>query len=463
MDTHYTPHNLLSPGEIIIIANRMLYSVNKYIVEHNERTTFIALELAKHHKMKEPCTIRNLCVLSLFHTIGFFQKDAFTDSNIYEGKLDYFSGVNSTESKYVFGSYYLEYMTFLGKDSNCLETFNQDFIPERKNSFPQEEYKSIIYLAARISNFYAQNPEQKLPEDLNELAPGKLDPEYIKTFNEINKENTIINQLNDKSYVDKIKDFVQTITLNEKETYQLEKLLIYFLDFKSTFTVKHIINTSCYALALGQRLNFSEAQLDRVFVSAILHDIGKMATPQRILEFPGRLSPEDMGIMRYHVNHSKRILNNQAPDDIIENVFRHHEKLNGSGYPKKLSDTDLDILQKVLTVSDITSALCDSRSYKEGYSKEKVIAILSDMTEKGELEKKVTDLLFNEYDNIQSEIPELQKILSTNFSKVISKYNDYIFNMVNINSDDLIEELSEDFTESNDDLDDNSIEELEEL
>lgn len=460
MDTHYTPHNLLSPGEILIIANRMLYSVNKYIVEHNERTTFIAMELAKHHKMKEPCTLRNLCVLSLFHTIGFFQKDAFTDSNIYEGKLDYFSGVNSTESKYVFGSYYLEYMTFLGKDANCLETFNQDFIPELKESFPQEEYKSIIYLAARISNFLTQNPDKNLPEDLNELAPGKLDPEYIKAFNEINKDNAIVNQLNEKTYIDELKATIQTITLKPEETYQLEKLLIYFLDFKSTFTVKHIINTSCYALALGQRLNFSEAQLDKIFISAILHDIGKMATPQRILEFPGRLSPEDMGIMRYHVNHSKRILNNQAPDDIIENVFRHHEKLNGSGYPKKLSEENLDILQKVLTVSDITSALCDSRSYKEGYSKDKVIAILSDMTQKGELEKQVTDILFNEYDIIQEEIPELQKILSTNFSKVVSKYNDYIFNMVNINSDELIEELSEDLI---DDISDDSVEDLEEL
>ncbi len=111
-------------------------------------------------------------------------------------------------------------------------------------------------------------------------------------------------------------------------------------------------------------MGLSPAKLSELYCSAILHDIGKIATPQRILEFPGKLAPEDMGIMRHHVNHSKRILSGHAPEQIIENVYRHHEKLDGKGYPRHLERKDLNLIQRILTVADITSALNDTRSYK---------------------------------------------------------------------------------------------------
>ena len=222
--------------------------------------------------------------------------------------------------------------------------------------------------------------------------------------------------------------------------------MIYFLDFKSTYTVTHAINTSCYALSLGSRMKLNPAELSELFCSAVLHDIGKIATPQRILESPGKLVPEDMGIMKHHVNHSKRILSGYAPEQIIENVYRHHEKMNGTGYPQHLTGDQLTLIQRILTVADITSALNDSRSYKTEFSTDKTKSIITKMTEAGELDPTISRFVLEDFDEIVSEQQYLYKILCVDFSHVLARYSDYLFDDTESLADTLLNEAVTDET-----------------
>ena len=442
------PKNTLKSGQLILIAGRMLASINSNIVSHNERTAYIAMEIARHYKMNHKCSLRNLVLLALLHTLGFFREDFFFQNNPHEHTLNYFSIDKETACKYIFGCYYLNFMTPLGKDALALEDFNLPFNEDLKKYIYQTEYRSIIYLSARISDFLLNNPDKKLPSKIIELAPGFIDPELADFFDSYNKNGLIEKGISDNSYKNKLRNYVAKIKFPAEQNEQLRKLLIYFLDFKSTSTLKHAINTSCYALSLGQRMNFSKKELTVLYESAILHDIGKIATPQRILEFPGKLSPEDMGIMRYHVKHSRRILNGLVPEVTLEAVSRHHEKLNGKGYPNHISEKDITLLQRALTVADITSALNDTRSYKEGFSKERTLEILKSMTDNGELDKNVSDIIINDFDSILEELPKLQKFLSVDFKHVIERYNDFVLSDFSLeeaakedSEDELIETL----------------------
>jgi putative nucleotidyltransferase with HDIG domain len=277
-----------------------------------------------------------------------------------------------------------------------------------------------------------KNPDKLLPSDLNELAPGHFDPEYVDAFVKANTNNVLTETIKAGTHFDEITKLVSTIQLSPEENRMLEKMLIHLLDFKSTTTMKHSINTSSYALSLGLRLNLNSEDLTTLYNSAFLHDIGKMATPQRILEFPGKLSPEDMGIMRHHVNHSKRILSGFVDDEILETVYRHHEKLNGQGYPCNVEGKDLTLIQRILTVADITSALHDSRSYKGEFNKEKILSIIKDMTDKGELDPQITKFVIEDFDQLLKEQQVFQGMLSIDFSKVVINYNNYIYEDVDM-------------------------------
>ncbi len=441
----YKPQDTLNAGQIIRIANRMLFNINNNIVLHNERTTWLALQIAKVHPLNKHCSIPNLVQLALFHTLGFFRQDLLYNETPFASDIQFFGDDKRIESKYMFSYYYLEFMTPLRNDAQALEDFNKPFDQALKEFIYQTDYRSVIYMCARASDFIAKNPDADFPSDINELAPGYFDPAFAQVFNELNKNNNLINQLKNKDFFTELEQFIYRIRLNPDDTHQILKLLVYFLDFKSTVTLTHSINTSCYALSLGKRLHLGDEDLNTLFTGAIVHDIGKIATPTRILEFPGKLSPEDMGIMRYHVNHTKRILGSIVSRNIFDTASRHHEKINGQGYPMHLDGSQLTRTQRILTVADITSALTDNRSYKGEFSKEHTLGIINKMTEEGELDPSIVQKLNAEFDKIRGEQKYLQTFLKVDFSNVLKEYNDYLFNDA-----DLITQNIEDITQVED-------------
>ena len=461
----YKPKDTLNAGQIIRIANRMLFNINNNIVLHNERTAYLALKVAQAQAMNSKCTLTNLVVMALFHTLGFFRQDILYNETPFSSDLTFFSNEKRTTSKYMFSYYYLEFMTPLKNDAQALEEFNQPFDEVQKKFLYQTDYKSIIYMCARASNFIAKNPDKPFPADINELAPGYFDPVFADAFNKLNKNEALVSQVKNTDFFWELENYLYRIRLSPQDTHQALKLLVYFLDFKSTVTLTHSINTSCYALSLGKRLHLNDEDLNTLFTSAIVHDIGKIATPTRILEFPGKLSPEDMGIMRYHVNHTKRILGSIVSTNIFETAGRHHEKLNGKGYPQHLDASVLNQNQRILTVADITSALTDNRSYKGEFSKEHTIDIITKMTEEGEIDPQIVKILVDNYDEIRAEQQYLQTFLKVDFSNVLKEYNDYLFNDA-----DLIASNIEDVTEGIEEIEEveevdaiDEIEELEEL
>ena len=458
----YKPKDTLNAGQIIRIANRMLFNINNNIVLHNERTAYLALKVAQAGKMNARCSLTNLVILALFHTLGFFRQDLLYNDSPFASDFEFFSDKKQTESKYMFSYYYLEFMTPLKNDAQALEGFNLPFDETLKKFIYQTDYKSIIYMCARASDFIAKNPDTPFPADINELAPEYFDPAFAKVFNELNKNNALTDQIKNTDYFGELERFLYRVRMSPDDTHQVLKLLVYFLDFKSTVTLTHTINTACYALSLGKRLKLSDEDLNTIFTAAIVHDIGKIATPTRILEFPGKLSPEDMGIMRYHVNHTKRILGNIVASGIFDAACRHHEKLTGKGYPAQLPAEDLNTIQRALTIADITSALTDNRSYKGEFSKEHTLGIINKMTEEGELDADIVNVLNQSFDQMREEQKYLQTFLKVDFSNVLKEYNDYLFNdteLITNNIEDMLEEA-----EALDEIEEiEEVEELEEL
>ena len=454
------PKDTLNAGQIIRIANRMLFNINNSIVQHNERTAYLALKVAQACKMNARCSITNLVVLALFHTLGFFRQDLLYNESPFASDIQFFSDEKKTESKYMFSYYYLEFMTPLKNDAQALEGFNQPYDENLKKFLYQTDYKSIIYMCAKASDFIARNPDTQFPADINELAPDFFDPQFAQAFNELNKNNALVNQIKTADYFGELEQFLYRVRMKPDDTHQVLKLLVYFLDFKSTVTLTHTINTACYALSLGKRLKLDDEALNTLFTSAIVHDIGKIATPTRILEFPGKLSPEDMGIMRYHVNHTKRILGNIVSRDIFDAASRHHEKLTGKGYPSQLPAEELNTVQRTLTIADITSALTDNRSYKGEFSKEHTLGIINKMSDEGELDAAIVKVLNDNFDRMREEQKYLQTFLKVDFSNVLKEYNDYLFNdteLITNNIEDMTIAQAEDFEEIEE------IEEVEEL
>jgi HD-GYP domain-containing protein (c-di-GMP phosphodiesterase class II) len=117
-------------------------------------------------------------------------------------------------------------------------------------------------------------------------------------------------------------------------------------------------------------------------IAALLHDIGKLAIPNHILDKPGRLSTNEYSIIKSHAYYTKLILGNiSGMEEIAPWAANHHETLRGTGYPEGIGEERLCHKSRVLAVCDVYQALTEDRPYRDGMKKEKALEIIDSMVE----------------------------------------------------------------------------------
>jgi putative nucleotidyltransferase with HDIG domain len=151
-------------------------------------------------------------------------------------------------------------------------------------------------------------------------------------------------------------------------------------------TYQHCLLVTGLAAAFAIDLKFSES--DQIYLTrgALLHDIGKAKIPLAILNKPGQLTKQEMLVMRTHAETGYRALRAQGEyeSDLLEVVLRHHELLDGSGYPDGLSGKQIPDLVRLVTICDVYAALIERRPYKSPLAPSEAFRILHGMEGKVE-------------------------------------------------------------------------------
>lgn len=179
---------------------------------------------------------------------------------------------------------------------------------------------------------------------------------------------------------------------SDEEIHHIAELFEKIVDYKSPFTEAHSKGVADKAEMMARFYGFDAEKTLRFFFAGALHDIGKLVVSNNILEKPDKLTDEEFSTMKDHASATYYVLS-QIKDipDIVEWAANHHEKLNGKGYPRKLSEKELSFEDQLMACIDIYQALTEKRPYKDGFTHEKTIAIMKDMVSKGELNEKIVN------------------------------------------------------------------------
>ena len=132
------------------------------------------------------------------------------------------------------------------------------------------------------------------------------------------------------------------------------------------YTFRHSVNVSLIFLALAREI-FQGDELSDLTMGALLHDLGKMRIPARILQRPGRLTPEEFALVKKHAALGAKMLSEQGGFSAaaVDITLNHHERWDGSGYPRGLKEREISIPAQMAAVSDVYDALTTTRCYKE--------------------------------------------------------------------------------------------------
>ena len=141
------------------------------------------------------------------------------------------------------------------------------------------------------------------------------------------------------------------------------------IDAKDEYTNGHSIRVGAYSKIIAENLGMSSDEVDNIYYIALLHDIGKIAIPDSILNKPGRLTDEEFAVMKSHTTRGAAILKGISTiPQIIEGAKSHHEKYDGSGYPEGLKGEDIPFVARIICCADCFDAMASKRVYKAPFS-----------------------------------------------------------------------------------------------
>lgn len=159
------------------------------------------------------------------------------------------------------------------------------------------------------------------------------------------------------------------------------------VEAKDRYTEGHTERVSAYAAALGRAVGLSDETLDALRRGGVLHDIGKIGTPESILNKPGALTPEEFETIRAHAAAGHAICKPlRALVPVVPMIRWHHEKLDGSGYPDGLRGDQIPVPVRIITIADIYDALRTRRPYKPAFTQEVALDLMDQEVKGGKLD-----------------------------------------------------------------------------
>ena len=197
-------------------------------------------------------------------------------------------------------------------------------------------------------------------------------------------------------------NFYQTKTPSNRALIKSIHALVNLCELKDPYTKRHSIKVSTYATLLAKKIGLSKAEIDRIRLASILHDIGKVGIKEEILLKNDVLTKKEYDEIKRHPEIGVEIIKPIKPmRELIPIIKYHHENYDGTGYPEGLKGRKIPFVSRILAIADVFDALTNKRAYRNAYPIKKALEIME--AEKG---KKFDPLLFEKFqecmDNVKS-------------------------------------------------------------
>ena len=207
--------------------------------------------------------------------------------------------------------------------------------------------------------------------------------------------------------------------INEKlsDTYQklqdsyLESIqtLRYTVEAKDSYTRGHSDRVSEFSVLLGKHLGLSDQDLEHLRLGGLFHDIGKIGVPDIILQKNSKLTDDEYSQIKQHPNIGVHILSNATIfNDILPIVEHHHEKFDGTGYPKNLAGNDIPYLARIAAIADSFDAMASRRAYRDSLPLDVIISEF-ERCKGTQFDPQMADVFLDILKNHYEEIKEIQE------------------------------------------------------
>lgn len=406
--------DIIHSKDIYYIVRDILKLMDPRVMKHGQRTAYILYKMLMCLDKYEMYEIEEFAFIATLHDIGTYKTDYMSDHLRYESR--------DSMPHSIYGYLFLQYLTPFADRAKIILYHHTDY-----NQVPKTDYEFtdiIHYLnVAEKMDIYSNILGSKFDYMMFQKSSGtKYAPHALELLYTAEKRFGIFDKLFSGEYEKELDElFEYSIFTNEEKEKSLFGLM-HCVGFRSEYTMTDTVTCVHICEQIGEKLLLSKGDIELLRYAALFHDAGMCAIPKDVIEAPRQLTVQEMTGLRKHVEIIEEILKGKIDPDCLSIISAHHERGDGSGYPKRLKNFNMNRLQMILQVADTVTALTGQRSYRESMNKNQVIAILKEDADKGRYSKEVVTTFVNFYDVIMEGVARENAKALSQYRKMVEKY-----------------------------------------
>lgn len=401
--------------KIFLLMKDILKMVDQKVINHGYRVAYIMSHMLHCKGGYEPYELADIALLATFHDIGAYKTDRDKDFLQYETK--------ETAPHSIYGYLFFKYLSPQEERASAILSHHTDY-----NRLPANLKKEIRFLAACLNvaecvDLYHDSLKEQFNSRMFEGYKGtKLSEECLQLFYAAIEKHDILSKLRDDTYLKEMDELLEYMIFSNEEIKQYLGMLVYSLGFVEESIVVDTVTRICISQAIGSRMLLNNHQMEVLYYGAMLCDVGMLGVDKELIDAPRKLNPGEMKKLQSHVRLAERAMENSMSQEVVALISTHHERGDGSGYPRRIKDAQMNDLQRILQVADVMTALLNDRPWRKKKEKNEIMAILISEKETGRMSEQVVDTIIAFYEDIYQATREREEEVLSTYRKLLANY-----------------------------------------
>ena len=400
--------------------------MDESLIKHGTRVSYIMSKMLECKGGYEKFEIADFMLLGVLHDIGAYKTDDVRKQLTYEAK--------NPVPHSIYGYLFLKYLSPLEEQSKMILYHHVDTDKLQDVDYQYKPETEILKVAEIMDIWHTAFGEKFDYHMIERYIGTKFDERACELLYQAVEQYDIFNKLTDNSYYNEFEESVEYVLLSDEEKEKYLRMLMYTTGLKKESMVADTIETIYVCKEIGRKMQLSEMDNAEIYYAALVHDIGMLVIPGNIIDAPRKLEDAEKNLIHTHVELMHKAIEGKFSQNIVDIAVAHHERFDGSGYPKGLKGSGMNTKQAILQTAETVVSMINDKPYRKAYNKEDIMEELNNGIVSGKYDGVVADTFLRYYDEIVEKAFQKAQVTLTTHQRLLRNYEQVYKNFVTIQS-----------------------------
>lgn len=401
--------------DIFRLIRDTLKMADRRVIEHGSRVAYYLYKMLDCQGGYEKFELADFVFLATFHDIGAFKTNNLKDLVGYEYR--------DPMPHATYGYLIFKHLSPLKELASVILYHHTNYLQLKELKYESKDIAALLNCAEKVDIFSRAMKDSFNMNMIQKQVGTILSPKAHNLFQQAIKEEHILDKVKSGEYLEELEDIVDYMIFTNEDKRRSLEMLMFCLGFRSEKTV--LDTAACISIAeeLAVRLGLPDKEKEQLYYGSLLHDIGMLAIPREIIEAPRKLTDEEYEKVKMHVHLAERVLNDHMAEAVVELVATHHERCDGSGYPRGLYAKQMNRNQEILQFADTVSAMMGERNYRDSMDEKEIFSQLKAEALSGKFNKYAANAFWDDYDDIMKKVKSRTDEILVTYRKLNKQYD----------------------------------------